>query len=66
MRPAHQAREVIDPLGSLRGSLQRFNEARASSAGSMVSGMRLFSGGDRFNEARASSAGSSPSGGGPH
>ena len=59
MRPAHQAREVIFPrIGRSVGRFC-FNEARASSTGSMSATSRACAGRTGFNEARASSTGSS-------
>ena len=57
MRPAHQAREVT-PAPAARDRPRRFNEARASSAGSTAGPSPCRRPRRGFNEARASSAGS--------
>ena len=58
MRPAHQAREVSQLHRRSCQPAGRFNEARASSAGSKRRLMAMRRCRRRFNEARASSAGS--------
>ena len=65
MRPAHQAREVRTGCGPRSPGARRFNEARASSAGSKRQGARLCGWRPSFNEARASSAGSNAAKRGP-
>ena len=58
MRPAHQAREVSRPPAPAARGGRRFNEARASSAGSKTRPPAGWHRRTSFNEARASSAGS--------